>query len=186
MREVADAAAVGEDELLALHEHAARAAAGVVDAALVRLDHLDQQLDDGLRRVELAAALAFGAGELAEEVFVDAAEHVLAAALGVAEADRADQVDQFAEPLLVERRPGVVLGEHALERRVVLLDRDHRVVDQLADRRLLGVRLEVRPAGLLRHPEDVLGRVLVAVLGVGVLVGRELRRGVPGRRRRCT
>ena len=26
-----------------LHEHAARAAAGVVDAALVRLDHLDQQ-----------------------------------------------------------------------------------------------------------------------------------------------
>ena len=69
-------AAVGLDESLGLHEHAARAAAGVVDAALVRFEHLDQQSDDGARRVELAAELAFGLGELAEEVFVDAAERV--------------------------------------------------------------------------------------------------------------
>ncbi len=74
--DVADAAAVLLDELFRLHEHAARAAAGVVDAALVGLDHLDQRADDRARRVELAAALAFRAGELAEEIFVDAAEQV--------------------------------------------------------------------------------------------------------------
>jgi hypothetical protein len=36
------AAAVGLDELLALHEHAARAAARVEHAALVGREHLDQ------------------------------------------------------------------------------------------------------------------------------------------------
>ncbi len=34
----------------------------------------------------------------------------------VAEADVGDQVDQLAEPRLVERRAGVVLGQHAFER----------------------------------------------------------------------
>ena len=82
-----------------------RAAAGIVDAALVRLDHLDQQPDDAARRVELAALLALCAGELAEEVLVDAAEDVLGAVLCAAEADGADQVDQLAEPLLC-RAPG--------------------------------------------------------------------------------
>ena len=70
--------AVRLDELLGLHEHAARAAAGVVDATFVGFEHLDQQADDRARRVELAAELAFGLGELAEEVFVDAAEDVAA------------------------------------------------------------------------------------------------------------
>jgi hypothetical protein len=37
--DVAELAGVGLDELLALHEHAARAAARVVDAALVRREH---------------------------------------------------------------------------------------------------------------------------------------------------
>ena len=101
--DVAEPAAVGFDELLRLHEHAARAAAGIVDAAFVRREHLDEEPDDALRRVELAAFLAFGAGELAEEVFVDAAENVLRAACFVAQADGADQVDEFAEAVLVER-----------------------------------------------------------------------------------
>ena len=34
----------------------------------------------------------------------------------------------------------------------------HRVVDQLADGRLLGLALQMRPARLRRHPEDVLRR----------------------------
>ena len=59
---------------------------------------------------------------------------------GAAEADVADEVDELAEALLVEAGAGVVLGQHALERRVVALDGDHRVVDELADRRLLGAR----------------------------------------------
>jgi hypothetical protein len=72
---------MGLDELLRLHEHAARAAGGVEDAALIGLDHLDQQADDAFRRIELAALLALGGGELAQEVLVDAAQDVLGRAL---------------------------------------------------------------------------------------------------------
>jgi len=43
----------------------------------------------------------------------------------------------------------------------------NRLVDQLADAGLLGVGLKVRPAHLLRHPEHVLGQILL----VGVLAG---------------
>ena len=118
------------DELLGLDEHAAGAAAGIVDAPLVRLDHLDQQPDDAAGRVELAALLALLAGELAEKVLVDPAQDVLGAVLFVAEADGADQVDQLAQPLLVERRAGIVLGQYALERWVLFLNLHHGVVDQ--------------------------------------------------------
>ena len=55
-----------------------------------------------------------------------------------------------AEPLLVEPRVGVVLGQHALERRVVALDGDHRVVDDLADRRAAwrcALRFDQRASG---------------------------------------
>ena len=110
--DVADPAAVDLDELLALDEHAAGAAAGVVDAALVGGEHLDQHADDAAGRVELAALLALGAGELGEEVFVDPAQDVLGAVLLAAQADGGDQVDQFAQAVLVERRPGVVLGQN--------------------------------------------------------------------------
>jgi hypothetical protein len=46
-------------------------------------------------------------------------------------------------------------------------------VDQFADARLLGVDLKMRPARLLRHPEQVLGQIqLVGVLaGCGILGG---------------
>jgi hypothetical protein len=40
--DVAKFAAVGGDELIGLHEHAGGAAAGIVDTALVGLEHLDQ------------------------------------------------------------------------------------------------------------------------------------------------
>lgn len=54
------AGAMGLDELSRLHEHAAGAAAGVEDAALLRSEHLDQHPDDRPRRAELAAPLALG------------------------------------------------------------------------------------------------------------------------------
>src|SRR5215469_6184702 len=82
-REVAEAASVRLDEFLRLDEHAAGAAAGVVDSALVWFDHLYQQLDHRLRCIELAAAFSFGAGKLAEEVFIDPAEDILRLALFV-------------------------------------------------------------------------------------------------------
>lgn len=94
--DVAKLVAVGFDEFFRLHEHAAGAAAGIVDAAFVRGEHLDEEADDALRGVELAAFFALSAGELAEEVFVDATEDVFRAAGLVAHADRADEVDEFA------------------------------------------------------------------------------------------
>ena len=166
--------AVDLDKLLALDEHAARAATRVEHAALVRGEHFDQHADDAAGRVELAALLAFGAGELGEEVFVDAAQDVFGAVLGIAQPDGADEVDQFAQAMLVERRPGVVLGQDAFQPGIITLDGDHRLIDELADCRLLGLALEMRPPGLLRHPEDVLGPVFVGIFGVGPLVlGRQ-------------
>ena len=174
--DVADAPGVRLDEPLALDEHAAAAAAGVVDAALVRGEHLDEHADDVARRVELAALLALGGRELGEEVLVDAAEGVLGPVGRRAEGDVRHEVDELAEARLVEPGAGVVLGQHALERRVVALDGGHRVVDEGADRRLRGGGLERRPAGLLGHPEDRGGPVLVGVLGIGAVgpVGLEL------------
>jgi hypothetical protein len=61
----------------------------------------------------------------------------------------------------------VILGQHALEAGVGLLDLGHRIVDQLADGRLLGVVLQMRPACFLGHPEHVLGQILVGVFGSG-------------------
>ena len=83
------------------------------------------------------------------------------------------EVDQLAEHHLVERRAVVVLRQHALEAGVRLLDLGHGVVDQLADGRLLGVRLQMRPARFLGHPEHVLGEVFVRVLGGGGVLGQQ-------------
>jgi hypothetical protein len=99
---------VGLDELLRLHEHPRGATAGVVHASLERLQHLDQQAHDGAWRVELTAFLTLGTGKLGEKVLVDASENVPGAALRVADADVADEVDKLAESLLVERRAGIV------------------------------------------------------------------------------
>ena len=175
---VAVAAGVGADELHRLHEHAGGAAAGVVNPALIGLQHLDQELHHAARGVELAALLALGAGELGEEVLIDSAQNVLGAGLLVPDLDVADQVDDLAQPLLVQRRPGVVLGQYVLEHRVVPLDADHSVVDGLADGGLAGLGLELRPASLGRRPEDVLGPVLVRVLGVSALVACGVQLGV--------
>jgi hypothetical protein len=86
------------------------------------------------------------------------------------ELDGADEVDEFAEAVLVEVSAAVVLVEGALEGGVVALEQDHGVVDVLADARELGVGLQVGPAGLPGDPEDIGAEVLVAVLGVGALV----------------
>ena len=109
---VAVAGGVGLDELHRLDEHAGGAAAGVVDAALVRFQHLHQELDDATRGVELAALLPLGAGELGEEVLVHPSQHVFGAGFRVSNLDVGDHVNELAEAGLVEGGPGVVLGQH--------------------------------------------------------------------------
>ena len=50
----------------------------IKNSALVRFEHFDEEFDDVAGGVEFAAAFAFAAGEFGEEVFVDAAEDVVA------------------------------------------------------------------------------------------------------------
>jgi hypothetical protein len=83
-----------------------------------------------------------------------------------------------SEPLLVEARVGVVLGQHALERGVVTLDGKHGVVNDLADGRLLGIGFEMGPARLLGHPKYVNGPVLVRVFRVSSLGAVRFELGV--------
>ena len=93
--------------------------------------------------------------------------------------DRADEIDKFAEAILIQRGAGVVFRQDAFQARVVTLDRDHRVIDDLADGRLLGAVLKIAPTRLWRHPEHVLGFVFVWIfwIGAGVVAfaGDELR-----------
>ena len=167
---VAVAVRMGAYELDGLHEHAGRAAARVVHPPLVRLQHLDEERDHGAGGVELAALLPLGAGEAGEEVLVHPPQHVARPRLRVADRHVADDVDQAAEPVGVQRRAGVLLRQHAAERRVVPLDGGHRVVQQQADVRLARLSLQVVPPRLRRHPEDAESPVLVRVLRVRAFV----------------
>ena len=98
------------------------------------------------------------------KIFVNAAKDVLRLVALLAHGDTGDEVDQCAEHHLLAGR---------LSGRDRHLDRGHRLVDQLADARLLGVGLKVRPARLLRHLEHVLGQMLLvgALAGCGILGG---------------
>ena len=165
---------MGLEELLRLDEHAARAARRVVHATVGRLEHLDQRPDDAGRREELATALALGAGELLEEVLVDLTEQVAGLRDSLTpEAGTVEEVDEFAEPSLVDVVPVVDPRHRALEARVRADEQVHRVVDELADvlvrlavlrRKALGVLGEVRPTSGRGDPEDVVAGVLVDVV----------------------
>lgn len=140
--EVLVTAAVCGDELFGLDEHAAGAAAGVVDAAFVGGEHFDENADDGAGRVELAALLALRAGELTEEILVDAAEDIAGAVLAVTETNAAEEVDELTEAGLIEGGAGEVLGEDALEGGILLFDGEHGIIDERADLGLPGAALE--------------------------------------------
>jgi hypothetical protein len=85
---------VGLDEVRRLDEKSAGAAGGIEDPALVGLEHLDQQPRHRAWREELAAAVALSAGELLDEVLVDAAEDVAGLLGAAAEADLGDRLHE--------------------------------------------------------------------------------------------
>ena len=163
--DVAQFAFVFFDEAFALDEETAGAHGGVVDAAFVGLQHFDDEGDDGLGCVILAALFAFTQGELAEEVFVDMAEDVFCVQGFVLERDLGDFVDELAEDVGVYLAAGVVFIEYVFEFGVLLFDFFQGVVDEFADagefvgdlfavldfdfgaRRDLGVILQILPTG---------------------------------------
>ena len=150
-----------------LHEHAAGAAAGVVDFSVVGLDHFGNQVDHALGGIELAPALAFGGGKVAEEVFVDAADYVDFARGAVHFAggaivvfddgiDVVDGVDQGGQLAYIQPQAGeVVIGQRAFEGFVVLLHSMQGGVNLDGDVVLLGILGDVIPATLFRQVEDV-------------------------------
>lgn len=73
------------------------------------------------------SALGSGAIRL-PTVHTDLAQNVPAAAGLVAQAEVLHKVDDLAQALLVQSRVGVILGQHTLERGVVVFDGQHRVV----------------------------------------------------------
>jgi len=130
--------------------------------------------------------VALGPRELLDEVLVDAAQHVARDVGVLAEADPRDGGDEPAQCLGAHRGARVDLREDALERRVLPLDEVERAVELDAQVGLGAQREQRVPARLARHPEDVLGAVLVAVLEdlltLGVIVGEPLRVRVAGER----
>ena len=121
------------DEFNRLHKHAGRAATRDVDPAPIGLQHLDQQPDDATRRVELAALLAFRTSEPGQKVLAHAAKHVQRTGLCITHPDITDHVDELPEALLVEGMAGIVLSENVFESGVVMLNREHCFIDDLAD-----------------------------------------------------
>ena len=115
------------DEPGGVDEHAAGAAGGVVDLAVERLDDVDDQADDRLRREELAAALALVRRELGQEVLVDEAERVA----GDGSRERREEPNELEQDALLELL--VPPREHVAQAGVRRLDRVHREVDVRAE-----------------------------------------------------
>lgn len=115
-------ALVGADEARGLHEEAAAAHCRVIDAAVVGLQHGDDEADDGFGGEVLAAAFAFGEGKAAEEVFVNVAEDVFGAERAVAaEAGVSEELDEADEGLAADAVVADAL-EYAFEAGVVFFD----------------------------------------------------------------
>ena len=167
---------MGLDELDGLNEHPRGAATGVVHPPLIWFKHLHEQSYNTARRVELAALLSFGTGELRKEIFINPAESILGAVLRVADHDIAYEVDQLPEPRFIQGWAGIILRQDAFKSRIIALDCRHSAIDRLADRRLLGLGLEPGPTCFRRHPEDIYRAVLVGILRIGTLgtFGKEL------------
>ena len=111
---------------------------------MLGLDDVDDHLDEGRRGEELAVVVGLLVGELHEEVFVDAAEHV---ARGRAEGFSVEDLQQSLEEVVVEA--GVVLWQHAEEGVEVLLNGLHGVDEGLAPLGVAGQGDDVLEAGVL-------------------------------------
>ena len=124
--------APGLDEVARLHEHAARPAGGIEDGAVVRLDDIDDGLDDGGRREELAIVMRALLRELDQEILVDAAEHV---SRGRAQRLGIEGAHHLFQDIVLEAP--VILRQLAGERREPLLDGVHGGGDGRAETAVL-------------------------------------------------
>ena len=80
------------NEVAGLDQHSARPADRVEDRAMVRLNHVDDGLDNGRRRKELAVVVRLLDGKLGHEVSKDAAEDIARGLLDEFAVEHAHQV----------------------------------------------------------------------------------------------
>src|SRR5439155_18108372 len=78
----------------------------------------------------------------------------------------ADEIDELAEAVFVERGPRIIFWQDAFQARVVALDRDHRVVDDFSDCRLFRTVLEIIPTSGGWYPENIFRAVLVGIFWI--------------------
>ena len=93
------------DKLLALYKHSARTATGVEHTALIRFKHIDKQLHNASRSIELSTLLAFSQRKFAKEIFKHMSQQVGAVGRCV-ESAVADQIYKFAQTGRVKIRTG--------------------------------------------------------------------------------
>ena len=114
-------------KIAGLDKHAAAAAGGVQQNAAGRLQHIDDHLDQRLRREKHAVVLGDVLCKLIEEIFVDAADDIAAHFVqGVVVED----AEQLGQQRIGEH--GIVLGQNAFELFALRLHQLHGVVDHLA------------------------------------------------------
>ena len=139
---------------LGVDEHAAGAAAGVVDPhPLLGFDEADHHPDDGARCVELAALLASGVGELGDQVLVGGAEDVRELEVLVAQPVPGEVVDELLQALVCDGTLAYLAVEvdvldDAVESRVFSLKGSKGLVEEVADTLRARVVPDVLPARL--------------------------------------
>ena len=74
--DIANPAAVFEDKFFRLHEHAARTAAGIIDAAFVGAEHFHNNPNHAAWGVELSSVFSLRRGEAGEEIFIHAPKQI--------------------------------------------------------------------------------------------------------------
>ena len=158
--------AMGLKKFRALDEHAAAAAAWVINAAVLEgLQDFNQRPHDAARGIEFTAALAFLRGKLSDAVFIGPPQKILIVFRAFHVQIVGEQVHDLAQHFFVQVRAGIDLGKHALQRLVLILDGTHGVIQHFTDLRGVGVLRNILPAGGLRHKEDV-----VLHVGVGIVL----------------
>ncbi len=133
-------------EVGGLNEHAARAAGGVEDAAVIGLDDLDDETHDARGRVVLAALLHLLLGERAHEIFIDPPKGV------AVDVERGQRLDEFAQNVVADC--AVVLRQRVGEVRVVALDVVHRRVEGATEVRPFRQSEKVGEAGFRGQIDD--------------------------------
>ena len=158
-----DVAPVIFNEFGGLDEHAAAAAAGVIDPAIKGLQDLHQGAHHAGGGIEFTGQLALLLGESGQAVFIGAAQNVLAVAL-LHHLNIGEQVHHISQAALVQLRPGKVLGQDVLEALVLRFNAAHGLINDGADLRGVGRCSNHAPTGIFRDKEDVFCQVFVLVL----------------------